>query len=801
VQAGQRVLEAEINASRAEAIASTAQAAGTLIAGRQLTAQAGVALQATGEAYQQATAEALVREQLGEARDQVSLGLSRQLAAQALVNMDRQFDLAALLSVEAAHWADTAEARSALLLSFQTNPYLLRYLRGHTGPVQGVAFSPDGRWLASASTDHTVILWDTGTLRPVGQPLAGHDSVVTGVAFSPDSRLLASSSWDDTLRLWDVATQQLISPPLVNHSDGVISVAFSPDGAALAAGGGDGTIRLWDVTTRQPEDRPFAGHSYIVSGLAFSPDGKTLASSGYDNTIRLWDVATGRPKGEPISLPLPPLERNSPKIVHAVVTCLAFSPDGRLLASGSGDTLIRIWDVVTRELIHEPLEGHSDLVASVAFSPDGKMLASSSWDNTVRLWNVAGGWPISTLFSSSQVVRRGPLLDPDNEGLFSVAFSPDGATLVAAGVDHALLAWNVLMALEPFSAGTNPALMTHPPFRQVLDDQLGAVASIAISPDGRTVAASLYDHTIRLWDTVMRQPLEPPLLGHENGVLALAFSPDGRVLASGDASGGLLLWDASTRQPLGDPIYGHTNRVVSLAFSPDGKLLASGSWDTTIRLWDVMTRQPIDPPLLGHREIVTSIAFSPDGKRLVSGSWDNTVRLWDVNTHQSLGSPLQFPTDPETSIVTSVAFSPDGDLIVSNGGNGFIRFWDAAMGQLRGSPIMGYAYNFIFSPEGQVLFSSFDNSIFLWGVANRLPVGRSLPAGNHLAASSDGKTLASGYEADLNMGAIFLWDFRLETWQALICDRVTRNLTQAEWEHYLPGQPYHKTCEQWPEGK
>ncbi|MEB3278701.1 MAG: WD40 repeat domain-containing serine/threonine-protein kinase [Lyngbya sp.] len=241
-------------------------------------------------------------------------------------------------------------------------------LTGHSNLVRSVAFSPDGRILASGSDDKTIKLWDVSTRREI-VTLRGHLSLILSVAFNQDGSILASGSSNNTIKLWDVSTRMQIAT-LIGNPYSVNSVAFNQDGHILASGSDDNTIKLWDVKT-QTEITTLKGHSHWVRSVAFSPDGRILASGSSDKTIKLWDVQT---------------HQQIAYLTHSdSVWSVAFSPDGQILASGSSDKTVKLWDVKTQTEI-TTLKGHSDWVKSVVFSPDGNTLASGSSDNTIKLW-------------------------------------------------------------------------------------------------------------------------------------------------------------------------------------------------------------------------------------------------------------------------------------------------------------------------------------------------------------------------------------------------------------------------------
>jgi transcriptional regulator with XRE-family HTH domain/Tol biopolymer transport system component len=340
--------------------------------------------------------------------------------------------LSKLLSVAAWRINPSSAARSAMLAAAARPGIAI--LGGYSDTVLSVAFSPDGKTLASGDAGGAVQLWAVVARQPIGAPLIGQGAPVNSVAFSPDGKTLASGDAVGAVRLWAVATGLPIGIRLSTGQASVIWVAFSSDGKTLAAGDTDGTIRLWNVATRQPIGAPFTVDAGQVTSMALGPDGKTLATGSADGKVRLWDMATRHQ----LQLGQPSVGQGGP------IDSVAFSPDGKTLASGSYDDTAQLWDVATRQPTGLPLiDGQVGSIDSVAFSPDGKTLAAGDADDTVRLWNVATFRQIG-----------GPLTGHGGS-VTAVAFSPDGKTLASGSYDLTVRLWNVAMPSQNLAEATN----------------------------------------------------------------------------------------------------------------------------------------------------------------------------------------------------------------------------------------------------------------------------------------------------------------------------------------------------------
>ena len=526
-------------------------------------------------------------------------------------------------------------------------------LRGHSELCHSVAWSPDGKRLATGSLDRTAKVWDADTGKEL-LTLSGHSLAVNSVAWSPDGKRLATGSADDTAKVWDAATgKELLTDP-ERPQRLLLERGLEPGRQAAGhrkSAYSDNTAKVWDAVTGK-ELLTLSGHSDTVWSVAWSPDGKRLATGSEDNTAKVWDAVTGKE--------LLTLSSHS-----GTVWSVAWSPDGERLATGSDDKTAKVWDAGTGEELLI-LKGHYLGVNSVAWSPDGKRLATgSSADNTAKVWDATMGRELLTLSGHSGTVH-------------SVAWSPDGKRLATGSEDKTAKVWDATTGME---------LLT-------LSGHSRDVESVAWSPDGKRLATGSLDGTAKVWDADTGKELLT-LSGHSGTVHSVAWSPDGKRLATGSEDKTAKVWDVTTGKEL-LTLSGHSF-VYSVAWSPDGKRLATGTLDATAKVWDAVTGTVI---LSGHSDYVHSVAWSPDGKRLATGRSGNTAEVSDAATGKEL-----LTLSGHTESVVGVAWSPDGKRLATGSDDKTAKVWDATTGKelLTLSGHSGFVESVAWSPDGKRL--------------------------------------------------------------------------------------------------
>ena len=601
-----------------------------------------------------------------------------------------------------------------------TQPPELVLQDGHSQGINQVAFSHDQRWLASASSDHTVKLWDLSSGLEV-RTFTGHSDEVKAVAFSPDAHLLASAGDDNNVKLWDVSTgKELFTLPTGNHPSGIMKVAFDSTGQKLISLNQDRTVITWDVSTgRQLSQFSAGGTSGILYGADLSSNSQYALSNAVDptinrNSIQLWDVAAG----SMLSSHLINLDINDPVV----------SPGGHWMASTDDHFGVYVWDIAKGARVFM-LPGNPDIIGhggfSLAFSPDEKLLAvGDSQKHVLRLLDTATGSAVHTFenafLGDLQFTDDGTRLaavDNRNINILDAAtghvlqtlhgytrhigalsLSADGRVLSLQNMDdNGVSLWDLKLGREVKNI---PGL----------DTNVGA-AAVALSSDGRLVAAPIPQAGSSYSPVIVQDWSSGKTVASLSGLgfaTSVSISPDGSLLAAGDYSGGMKVWDLKTSQVLVSSQGGTLSPKSKLAFSPDGHLLAV-SGDKTAVLWDTVKRDWVGSLPSGW---VLALAFSSDSKRLATADLNaHSISVWDLATSQSL---LSISGQPD---INALAFSPDGHWLASAGADHLVRLWDLATGnELRNfAGHGGEATGVAFTPDGRWLISSgAEGSIRIW---------------------------------------------------------------------------------------
>jgi hypothetical protein len=635
---------------------------------------------------------------------------------------------------------------------------LVRTLRGHGDAVLSVVYSRDGKRLLTSSYDKTARLWDLQSGE--SQIVVGHDWWVWSAEFSPDEYQIVTASQDGSVLVSSLTTGKdgkkvwKAGEPFLGHTGPVYAAVFSPDGKHIASAGHDKRVLLWDPgdvkkfafesqagsapsTAATQEAVVFAGHSADVRSVAFSPDGKLLLTGSYDNTVRVWDVGT---RGL-----LKTLRGHGGRVSACV-----FAPEGQKVLSGSEDHFAKIWDIAGYEEVRVfqglVLQGHRDAILGASFSPDGREIATASRDRTARIWDSRSGREIRELKEGHDFLAS------------AAAFFPNEKHILTAAVDNTVRIWDV-------TTGTQVRVLSG----------TGMSAAVALSRDGKRILTGSDNKTAKLWDAQSGVLLRE-LKDHQSEVAAVAISADGQFLFTGDSNGRCRLWDANTGKEKWEG-RSHTRGITAAAFLPGGNRVLTASTDNTVAQWDVATGQEQRALVLKHPDAVTSLAISPDGHYVLtscsetkkkSGDLPPEVQgrlyLWNADTARELTTFVPKELDKagkeldKAVMPNAVGFSPDGGHAIATASDNTVRLWkletkhEGATGSATPEavvdlkPLGGLAWSATFSPDGDYLIIAGGNEARLWDLKNGRESMRFAQQGSVASAnfSPDGKRIVTG---------------------------------------------------------
>jgi WD40 repeat protein len=630
--------------------------------------------------------------------------------------------------------------------------------------IESMAFDPDGKILVTGAgslkdTDTGMLqFWSTTTGRPVGGPLITHTGPVIAVAFSPNGEVLATGTTGQQgrVQLWNAAKRTPIASPISREIEPVLALAFSPDGRTLAVGTG-GQVQLWNLggpmtapslTASQPITKSVEDQSGVeyVDYVAFSKTGLLLTDSiGSD---QLWYAAS--------------LTRDGPLLTQPTETIPAFSPHGKLLATGAQGTEsfgVRLWDVATRTPIPSPLSTVGP-ESSVAFSPGGETLAIGGV-GTVQLWSVATGQPISGLLSGQTGLIK------------SVAFSPDGATLASVSDDGTVRLWNVA-AIQPVA--------------NVAINQQGSIEAAAFSPDGGILAAGFSTTAARVWQTAAPSLTTPGPLREAPIVAAEPYSPAEGTLVFGKIPGAAgLLWNVDTGpSPASVLALDTAAQPLAEALSAAARTLAISLDNGDIQMYSLPAGLTDGATIHVADGTAQAIALGANADRLAAVTVTGEASLWAVRSGRLIASRQL----SGGSSYSSIAISSDGHT-VAIGGLGEVEIWNVPTGQLSQLSLSGESgtvHALAFSPDGTVLATgTLGGTAQLWDLRTGQPIGGAMSVGEgailSLAFGARGATLAAG---DMS-GTVEVWNVGYLTDPLQRLCAQAGSLTPAEWPQYVRG--------------
>ena len=611
---------------------------------------------------------------------------------------------------------------------------------GHTNAVTSVAFSPDGKFIASGSLDWSTKIWDAGS----GKELRTYTSTnIFSVAFSPDGRMLASAGSDTVVHVYDITNNTKIGSI---HGDNMVQgLVFNPDGSILATGHGyplwykemtnietaDCAVRLWDTKTFTLI-KEFTGHSQLVTSIAFSSDGKHAASASEDSTVRIWDIESGEE-----------LFRMAEH--RGAVNQICYSPDGLLIASAGEDSTVRLFYVANgKEII--AMKSSDGAVKTIKFCLGGRFIATGAQNGAIRLWDLWSGDISETLGVHDDAVT-------------SVDVSQDGKWLVSGSWDQTIKMWD----LDDFTERTT--------FKGYAEGS----HSVAVDQSGKFLACGSNDHSVKIWNLESGK-LRTVFSGHTLPVYPVGFSKEDNILISSGLDSNVVFWDMGTRKQFRS-FKAHT-AITCFAVNDKKNYIALAGKDSVIQVRN-LTKGKFIQSLKGHTDIIWALTKTPDDSLLVSASYDQTIKFWDVKKGRCV------KTIRDSSVSNAICFSPDGHYLAS--GSGLIV--DMRKDQPAYYGEWGSNGGMMFSPDGKLLAVG-DNRIVRiietgsWKELKQLTGHVSYI--NALTFGKDGKFL---YTVSTDARTI-VWD--AATWLPLISLTV---IGQKDWVAVAPDGRFDGTSE------